>query len=212
MHPPDCPFFEYKQIPHHSQTLADRTIGIVAALRRGSLDGVQLARDSRPVHDRLFAGLTPLNCHYYAGHYRGETFRCLQHYVVGVPNDPRVGLPAEKVLHAMAAIARDIGSALEALDAHHLDQRLPHGERLYAAVKVACAILELILRVHPYANGNGHAARFIVWAVLGRYGYWPRDWPIEPRPPDPPYTDLIVQYRNGNPAPLEEFMLKRLFS
>jgi Fic family protein len=73
---------------------------------------------------------------------------------------------------------------------------------------LACRVFEVFLRIHPYANGNGHAARFLIWCLLSRYGYWPKGWPIEPRPPDPPYTHLISEYRNGNWEPLEEFVLK----
>jgi Fic family protein len=74
-------------------------------------------------------------------------------------------------------------------------------------VVVACMVFELFLRIHPYANGNGHAARFCTWAILGAFGYWPERWPIEPRPPDPPYTQLLVDYRNGNRVPLERYLL-----
>jgi Fic family protein len=36
--------------------------------------------------------------------------------------------------------------------------------------------------IHPYANGNGHAARLVVWALLLRYGFQPTGWPVDPRP------------------------------
>jgi hypothetical protein len=45
---------------------------------------------------------------------------------------------------------------------------------------------------------------------LGRYGHWPRRWPVDPRPQDPPYSQLIVRHRNGDPVPLERFVLQAL--
>jgi len=45
---------------------------------------------------------------------------------------------------------------------------------------------------------------------LGRYGYWPENWSIDPRPGNPDYVAMITAYRNGNPQPLEEFMLKAI--
>jgi hypothetical protein len=57
-------------------------------------------------------------------------------------------------------------------------------------------------------NGNGHAARFVLWTILGRYGYWPERWRVDPRPPDPPYTQLIFDYRSGNHEPLETYVLQ----
>jgi hypothetical protein len=79
--------------------------------------------------------------------------------------------------------------------------------KLLHTVQVACRFFELVCRVHPYANGNGHAARFCIWAILARYGYFPVRWPIDPPPPDPPYTQLLLDYRAGNPLPLEQYLL-----
>ena len=87
--------------------------------------------------------------------------------------------------------------------------KLTEDEKLLYSVASICRIFEKFLRIHPYANGNGHAARFIVWAVLGRFGYWPIRCPVEPKP-DPPYTELIVTYRNGDTEPLEKFILSCL--
>jgi fido (protein-threonine AMPylation protein) len=210
MHPPNCPGFEYKEFRHHHEILLERTADVLKGLWRGTLSTRQLALDSRPVHLHLFQDLTPGDCSYYAGHYRGEEFRCLRHYPVTVPGDPRVGHAPHLVLKAMASAADAMRDAIEALDTQHADPFVSTGDKLVSVVKVACSALELVLRIHPYANGNGHAARFIVWAILGRYGYWPRRWPIEPRPADPPYTELIVQYRNGNHGPLEAFLLTSL--
>jgi len=69
-----------------------------------------------------------------------------------------------------------------ALDgAHKLpNAHLPREQKLAYAVIFACSIFVTFLQIHPYANGNGHAARLVVWAILGRYGYWPKSWPIEP--------------------------------
>ena len=210
MHPADCPDFDYANHRRHREILADRTAAIVKALRRRTIDTLVACQDSRSIHAHLFSDLTPPECGYFAGHYRGEDFRCLKFYRVIVPGDPRVGSMPESVGVEMVSIATTIREAIEALDSLHRDRHVTPSDRLVTAVKVACSTLEAVLRVHPYANGNGHACRFIVWATLGRYGYWPRNWPIEPRPPDPPYTAAIVQYRNGDPVPLEEFVLTNL--
>lgn len=85
----------------------------------------------------------------------------------------------------------------------------PH-ERLVAAVALACQVFELVLRIHPYVNGNGHVARFVLLAILGRYGYWPRALTIDPRPGHPGYLAMIIAYRDGDPRPLEEFILRSI--
>jgi hypothetical protein len=102
-----------------------------------------------------------------------------------------------------------IGSGIDALDA---DQSLTRRQRLSYLVILACRVFELFLRSHPYANGNGHAARFMVWCVLGRDEHWPRSWPVEPRPADPPYSDFIKRYRDGDKEPLERFVASTLIA
>src|SRR5438094_761665 len=120
-HPWDCPRFEYEDHPRHRHHLAERSRAIVASLRRRSVNSAALAADSRDAHGFLFSGLTPLNCAYFAGHYRGENLRCLREYVVHVPGDPAVGLAPGLVLHTMAAIALHVRAALLALEGWHTD-------------------------------------------------------------------------------------------
>src|SRR5215813_5351575 len=206
MHPADCPHvWEYEHNPRRGE-LATRAAALLLSLRRKQLDSAALAADSRPVHHRLFQNLTPAGCEYFAGHYRGEDFRCLRYCPVGIAGDPRVGAAPETVLEQMARLAKSTQEAIVALNQL---ARPPH-ERLVAAVALACQILELALRIHPYVNGNGHAARFILLAILGRYDYWPARWTTDPRPGHPDYVNMIVAYRNGNPRPLEEFILKSI--
>lgn len=206
MHPADCPnVWEYEHHPSRAQ-LATRAAALLLALRRGQLHTAALSTDSRPVHRVLFENLTPPGCEYFAGHYRGEDFRCLRYCPVGVVGDPRVGAAPEAVLRLMARVAQSVREGIAALD------RTAAGpdEKLVAAIALACQIFELVLRIHPYVNGNGHAARFILLAILGRYDYWPARWTIDPRPGNPSYIDMILAYRNGDPVPLEVFILRSI--
>jgi hypothetical protein len=211
MHPADCPEFEYAQHPDRGVILP-RVTALLRDLRTGAIDSLGLASDSRSVHGNVFRGLTPAGCDYYAGHYRGENFRCLKYYRVGIPSDPRVGCDPDTVLARMDEIARQVHPGLAALDSAHSlpSAQLPPADKLRYTVTLASRFLVWVLGVHPYANGNGHAARFIVWAMLGRYGYWPRRWTVEPRPLDPPYSQLIANYRSGDPGPLEKYLLQHI--
>jgi len=81
----------------------------------------------------------------------------------------------------------------------------------YWIVALGCAILELFLRIHPYANGNGHIARYCLTAILGRFGCWLTTFHIEPKPNNPQqYAMLLMAYRRGNRLPLERFILQCL--
>jgi fido (protein-threonine AMPylation protein) len=206
MHPADCPQqWEYDGHPRRAE-LFTRSRQVLIDLRRNALEAAAVAADSRPVHSTLFDGLTPVEAAYFAGHYRGEDFRCLRYWDVQIQGDPRVGLAASKVVATMAAVGRQIRASIIEFDRSPLSPE----HKVAAIVAVACRIFELVLRIHPYANGNGHAARIIITAILGRYGYWIRNFPADPRPPDPPYTDLITRYRDGDPRPLEEYVLRSI--
>jgi len=206
MHPADCPSWEYKHHPDYG-SLAGRCIGIVASLRRGELEIDRGLRDTRPFHDTMFTGLTPDRCPYFAGHYRGESFRCLEHYYVNIPGDPRVGTPPNFVAFDLANFGDHIlraGLSAAAAAFTVPDSRLPPEDKLIHLVSFACRVLVEFLRIHPYANGNGHAGRLIVWFTLAKFGYWPKKWPLNT---SPPYHQLIFDYRNGTHDPLERFVL-----
>jgi fido (protein-threonine AMPylation protein) len=212
MHPPDCPEWEYTDHPESSRMLPRSVASLLSDLRRGAIDPSSTATDTRTAHLRMFRGLTPPGYDYYAGHYRGENFRCLEFCRVGIRNDPSVGCPPDSVDARMHQLADIIAIALNGLDAGHRlpNSHLPDKLKIAYTVVVTCRVFAEFLEIHPFVNGNGHAARLLVVCLLGRYGYWPQRWTVEPRPPDPPHTELIRQYRHGNKEPLESYILSFL--
>jgi Fic/DOC family len=214
MHPRDCPGWEYDNHPNKSRILPRSVASLLSDLRHGYVDPGSTASDTRPAHLRMFRGLTPPGCDYYAGHYRGENFRCLRFCHVSVPNDPSVGCPPDSVGARMIHMFDVITSSLSGMDAGHRlpNSQLPDGLKLGYTVAVVCRVFTEFLEIHPFVNGNGHAARLLVVCILGRYGYWPTRWTVDPRPPDPPHTELIRQYRSGVREPLERYILSFLVS
>ncbi|WP_264320242.1 Fic family protein [Zarconia navalis] len=210
MYPSDCPEWEYIDFPNREIILKRKTIDLLVQLRRQELDSAASAIDSRPVHRYLFCDLTPTECEYFAGNYRGSDFHCLRHYPIYVKGDARVGARPEIVGERMKQLSQTIQFGLEVLDTTYPRSDTQHGKvkHLLDTIAIACQVFEETLRIHPYANGNGHAARFVVWAILGRYGYWPKRFPISPRPEDLAYVESLVKYRNGNPLPLQEYILE----
>ena len=211
MHPVDCPGWEYTNNPTHKLELRQRAASIMRSLRLRLIDCARSARDTRECHEHLFESVTPNDAPYYAGHYRGENFRCLRYYRVQVGGDDRVGAAPRLVLAQMATLATTISAIIAGMDrAVELPGvTLSSEQKLIYAVAFASRAFEEFLRIHPYANGNGHAARLLVCAIMGRYGYWPNPslWYIDPRPANPSYTRLIQDYRNGNVEGLEKYLL-----
>jgi hypothetical protein len=208
MHPRDCPAWEYNHHPERSTSLPRSVASLLSDLRLGVVDPGLTALDTRSSHLRMFRGLTPPECDYFAGHYRGEKFRCLEFCMVGIPGDPSVGCPPNLTESIMIQLSDVIRVSLNGLDNGHripnsqLDKRL----KLAYTIAVTCRIFTEFLEIHPFANGNGHAARLIVTCILARFGYWLQRWTVDPRPPDPPHTELIRQYRQGNREPLERYI------
>ena len=109
----------------------------------------------------------------------------------------------------MVTFATDIETSIHECDVVWAANEtwLSKSEKVIRIVRVACDIFVYFLEIHPYANGNGHMARFILTAILGRYGLWLSKWTIEARPADPPYSGAIKSYRDGNRINLERFVL-----
>lgn len=209
MHPRDCPSWEYERVPNAHQLLLERSDQLLLRLRADPQECSAVASDTRKAHADLYVRLTPAKCDYYAGHYRGESYRCLLNYRVEVPSDPLVGTNPDSVLSEMAELETDVIASISELDTYVASGR-SRVAKLLQIVRVAARIFIQFLTTHPYANGNGHAGRLIVIALLGRYGFWMKRWTVEPRPlpqQELDYADAIYAYRRGRVDQLEKFIL-----
>ena len=210
MHPADCPPWEYRDHPNSSSVIQNRLQSLLMHIRVSNAETLGLVSDSRRVHRQLFTELTPKGYNYYAGHYRGSHFRCLKFRPVGIRGDPRVGYPAEDVEMAMRRLEEYLRSGIMGLDESFAlpKAKLSAQRKLHYLVVFVSRMFVQFLTIHPYVNGNGHIARLMVWAVLGRFGYWPNRWQIEPRTEDPEYITTIRAYRSGQPQRLEHYILR----
>jgi hypothetical protein len=205
-----CPPWEYKDVQGYDGILAQRAMSALIQLR--SLSPAQrltIIKDTRPVHKPYFLGLTPTGFDYYAGHYRGENFICLKDARVQIRDDPSVGHPPDRIADDMAVLANDLMQTIGEGDivwaANNLV--LAHAEKLYRVTQLGVAVFVYFLQIHPFINGNGHMARFLLIAFLSWYGVFLSKWPLHPRPQDPPYSELIKRYRLGDRRSLEHFVL-----
>ena len=125
----------------------------------------------------------------------------------GAQTNPATLVPAE-----MDTFARRTVSSLEIYrDTVGAVEGVGDVDKLVRYAEVATALIVYFLEIHPFANGNGHTARFLLLALFARQNIFPTNaWPIHPRPADPPYSDLIKRYRRGDRDPLVEFVLAAL--
>jgi len=194
--------FNYKQHnPDYATLLADRSMLLMREMIDPGYDSIAKCSDTRPTHGFLFESLTPQGHEYFAGHYRGENFNSLRTY--NVCFGTWLGANYSIVLVNMESFRTLIRSGLRQIT----------GEMGNWTTKVLAANLTLFLArifssfisIHPYADGNGHIARFLVCAASIPKGFVPREWTIHPRPiDDVRYREAYKEYREGR----EEMLLK----
>ncbi len=212
LHPSSCSW-TYER-PGYEAVLQPIAEGVCAGLRAQTIEGQETAVDTRPIHKALFTDLTPPDARYYAGNYRGSEHRCLKRYRVSVRTgphsvDPYVGYEPGSVAFNMGLLTIELAEAFNRLDRLHARTDVSAVEKTKFTVTVAAAMFEFFLRIHPYADGNGHAARFLLWAFLGSFGYWPERCTVEPKPATrSEYCASLATLRSQrDPLPLERWIL-----
>lgn len=160
--------------------------------------------DTRKGHALIFRGLAPDDCQCIVGNYRGTSgCAALTASHVGVGADPRVGVPPQWVALSIKVFEQRCDEVCSAFQAN---TEAPE-RRLVAFATLLAELLTTFLGVHPYANGNGHAARLLVCVLMTRHGFQPKTWPIDDRPP---YGPALSAHRDGNPKPLITLILRAM--
>lgn len=204
--------------PHFSWEYSNHTdlakvisecIALVTALQADPLSfSPTLTRDSRPVHERMFFAVVPPDKTYFAGNYRGSKYPLLENYEVqfgGVQ-----GRFARMVEPSMQWFHEDMASAHASTTwtINGNASKAEQNQHLLAIAGLAAEALQYFLTIHPYANGNGHIGRFLVWVVLCLGGYPPRKWTLHKSPPG--YGMLIQRHRSGEKLPLIKFIVSNV--
>lgn len=210
--PDICPPWEPEDFSDFDLILSQRMWGALEWLK--ILDKTKshsIVKDTRLFHARYYRGLTPNKYGYYAGNYRGDTrFNCLRYRHVTIRGFQ--GSSPDRVEGHMQELAGEIEKA--AAEFATLDTLPSVGfsdeDKLIRKTAVFAAIYTSFVAIHPYLNGNGHAARFIFAAFFLPYGYVPQRFPIHPNRDKKTLSDLITDYRNGNTEPLIRFFLSCL--
>ncbi|KAB0596023.1 Fic family protein [Cupriavidus pauculus] len=197
-----CYGWDYEKY-EKGNTVERRCFDLLISLRKGEVKPTA-AIDTRPTHQKMFNGLTHADCPYFAGAYRGSR-DCLVGYEVKVGSATTE--QSANVAAAMDALSSRIKADLDLVV--QAGKSLSPADALVARLDVVLDRMVEFLTIHPYANGNGHMQRFIVWCFFAAMNFWPKHWPMDTRPPSP-YDQYISAYRQGVKDPLRHYMLSLL--
>lgn len=201
----NCSDWDYSDHPKRAD-VATRCEQLVERCRKDAESFTKNGIDTRPWHLEVFNNMAPLTCPELVGNYRGSNIPCLKNYSVGVLSDPKVGIKPSKVKASVSQFEAQIERAIALFEKRYKDAKKSgqDGALLAQYVTLIAIVLCQFLTIHPYANGNGHMARILVFGLLGRFGYWPNVWLVDQ---SPNYYQALTDHRNGNPKPLVTFLL-----
>ena len=162
---------------------------LIMELRAGAADRTLPTRETLCYwHARLYAGCdVPVAG--YLGHFRGDpTVKELLDYEVGLGsrlndgNLEKMGVWARRVSNEIDGVLAGLHAVFAELDALLPVGKPPNtADQILEVISFAALAHGEILRVHPFANGNGRIARLLVAFICLRYGV-PMFLHIKPRP------------------------------
>jgi hypothetical protein len=191
---------KYRHLPGRCEALR------MEAHANKSLVSKHLA-DTRAAHKAEFSGLTPPSQEYMAGNYRGSDYPCLKDYQVTIDGFlGEVPSDVESAMHDFHVTFLDVLKRL--IDIKNSQQpKLTESRFVEMMSSIVAEFYVLLLRIHPYADGNGHMARLLGYMICLELGRRPKNWPLHKRPP---FGNSVRLYRSGFQEELKIAVLKAI--
>lgn len=202
----ECANWDYKRHPGAPTVRA--TCGeFLVKIRMAPDSQISALRDTKPFHFAFFKQAVPHACTYLAGEYRGSDHACLKHRVVGMGG--RCGAPCAEVERLMRDFHDATRLSLAVMDSSYVAVgQAP--EFLLDLVAFIAQVVSSFQDIHPYADGNGHIGRLLVWVIMGHYQLLPERWWLHDNP-GRDWDEAVSEHQRGNTRPLQEFLLTTLF-
>lgn len=167
---------------------------VLDAFERGAIDAELI----KSWHVAMYDGIS-VPCVEYLGNFRGDSTHWqllgAQNWVNGIR-----GTFPHLVYGEVERLLNRLNEDIALLDEDDSESV----ERDMKVLKIASVAHGEWVRIHPFVNGNGRTARFLVLWVLARFGIPPL-LPVRPRPA-PPYGSTANSSMTGEHEPFELYL------
>lgn len=186
-------------------TVGDNCNSVVCQLSDDLSRCDSFLNDTRETHYFIFQHTTPKDCEYFAGNYRGANYLYLKDYEVKIAGySGTLSVLVEQEMHDFSC---NIGLLLEEFyTVMKSNNNFSSTQKLLKYIELISHFFVKLLAIHPYANGNGHIARLVLWCLLKKEGLPLTFWSIDERPA-PPLDQCIGAYRKGDMSYLMKYFL-----
>lgn len=200
--------WEYSDHPL-SNTVEEACSFLVDRIKKDSSESTKVLKETRPFHRTMFENVTPPSMDYFAGNYRGAHFPLLDTYEVSIAGFP--GTQSSIVHLVMDKFHTELHKNLSSLSNFFKDKNFSEEKKLIAFSSLVSVFFVNFLAIHPFANGNGHISRLLVFCIFKSKSIRCSFWKVPNRNIEPPDC-LIAEYRNGNKSPLVVSFLRLIAS
>lgn len=200
----DCKYWTYETHPDRDAGLPQRCLELTNRVLSQQIPLDFNPFDTRGAHKFMFGSMTPASCQCIAGNYRG--FKDCPDLVdchVRIDHDRRVGVPPMLVTREMVGFEARCDQIMFRFTEW---QKSTEGmaaateHRLNKFAVEAARMLADFLTIHPYMDGNGHCARFLLFRLATWAGLPPRAWKIDDKLPV--YEELSLHRGDRQRGPL----------
>lgn len=156
--------------------------------------------ETKKSHEQMFRHVVPWGKEYLAGNYRGSDFPQLKMRPVYI--GPFRGARYDTVSRLMTGFHAELDAEFSKLKVEAKSKGWDAKKKITAFCVLLSRFFVRFLAIHPYANGNGHISRLLVFCIfIGNAIYTPF-WSIPDRNINITPDELISKYRNGDKEPL----------
>ena len=190
--------WEYDDHPR-ARTVADYCLLLIDRLTENYPAMLDILKDVRPPHASMFAEVVPQGREYLAGNYRGAPYPQLIDRPVFIYGFDCAHY--SEVHKLMDSFHHELVEGMEKIGVLARAGGWTPAQSLVALSAFVSHIFVNFLKIHPFANGNGHISRLLVWCIFQYKRIKCKFWQIPDRNVNPP-DYMIGRYRNGDMNPL----------